>query len=65
VPYYWKRLVIRDHRRNVVLGREPSLEGQYVNSEVYLTADEAMPHAIAASRDMDFESELVEGEPPR
>jgi hypothetical protein len=66
VSDFWlKRLVIRDHRRDVVLGRIPSLEGKHIFDGPYDSADEAMRHVYASNALMDFTSELVNELPPQ
>ena len=61
---FWiKRLVIRDHQRDVLLGRIPSAEGTFVYDGPYDSADEAVRHLAANGPQMDYESELVKGAP--
>jgi hypothetical protein len=66
--FWWKRLIIRDHRRDVVLNREPSTEGRVISTGPYDDPSHALQFSIAPQNDpprewgtMDFENrELVE-----
>src|SRR6266545_6104118 len=68
MAWWYLRRIVRDHRRDVVLGREASTEGHVISTGGYDDPSHAMQFAIAAQNDpprewgtMDFQNiDLVE-----
>jgi hypothetical protein len=68
MAWWYLRRIVRDHRRDVVLGREPHTEGHVISTGPYDDPGHALQFAIAAQNDpprewgtMDFENlDLVE-----
>ncbi len=66
--FWYRRVIVRDHRRDVLLLREPSTEGNVIATGPYDDPGHALQYAIAAQNDpprdagsMDFQNlELVE-----
>lgn len=70
MKWWYRRRIIRDHRRDVVLNRETHTEGRVISTGPYDDPDHALRYAIAPQNDpprewgtMDFETvELVQSE---
>jgi hypothetical protein len=68
MPFWWRRRIVRDHRRQVLIRQEPTTAGLEIATGPYDDANEAMTYGIAPEHDpprqwgtMDFQNiELVE-----
>lgn len=70
--WWYLRRIVRDHRRDVILNREPNTEGHVISTGPYDDPAHALRYGIASFHDparemgsMDFQNiDLIEGERP-